>query len=51
MKPQRLAVPLEAEEVLELEAIVQEEDREAALQFLRRIRQRIQQMQLKSLRL
>ena len=50
MKLEKLAVPLDPEEMLELEAIVQDEDRDAALRFLRRLRLRIQQMQLKSVR-
>ncbi|MCL4370969.1 MAG: hypothetical protein M1380_08710 [Chloroflexi bacterium] len=50
MKPEKLAVPLDPREVLELEAIVQDKDRDAALQFLERLRLRIQQIQLKSVR-
>lgn len=50
MKLEKLAVYLDEQELLELEAIVQDGDQEAALQFLRCLRQRIQQMQAKSVR-
>ena len=50
VKLERLAVSLDEQELMELEAIVQDGDKEAALRFLRRLRQRIQQMQLKSVR-
>jgi hypothetical protein len=50
MKLEKLAVSLDKEELLEMEAIVQDQDKEAALAFLRRLRQRIQQMQNKSVR-
>ncbi len=50
MKLEKLAVALDEEELLELETIVQDGDKEAALRFLRRLRQRIEQMQAKSVR-
>jgi lactam utilization protein B len=50
MKLERVAVVLEPEEMLEMETIVQDGDPEAALQFLRRLRVRVQQMQLKNVR-
>lgn len=50
MKLQKLAVLLDEQELLELEGIVQDGDKEAALHFLRRLRQRIEQMQTKSVR-
>ena len=50
MKLEKLAVLLDEQELLELEAIVQDEDRDAALRFLRRLRLRIEQIQLKSVR-
>jgi hypothetical protein len=50
MKLERLAVLMDEQELLELETIVQDGDKEAALWFLRRLRQRIQQMQAKSVR-
>ncbi len=50
VKLEKLAVSLDEQELLELEAIVQDGDEQAALQFLRRLRQRIQRMQAKSVR-
>jgi lactam utilization protein B len=50
MKLEKMAVPLDEQELLELETIVQDGDKEAAIQFLRRLRQRIQQVQAKSVR-
>lgn len=50
MKLEKLAVPLDGEELLELEAIVQDADKEGALLFLQRLRRRIEQIQLKSVR-
>ena len=45
MKLERTAVSLEEQELMELEAIVQDEDTEAALEFLRRLRKRVLEIQ------
>ena len=50
MKLEKLAVSLDEQELLELEAIVQDADGQAAFRFLRRLRQRIRQMQAKIVR-
>lgn len=50
MKLERVSVPLDEQDLLELETILQDADKEAALMFLRRLRQQIQQMQVKRVR-
>lgn len=40
-KPQGVGVPLTAEEVVELKMIVQDEDEPAALDFVRRLRRKV----------
>ncbi len=44
-KPLGIGVPLSAEEVIELKMIVQDEDEVAALEFLRRLRRKVQEIE------
>lgn len=45
VKPEKLAVPLNEQDLMELESIVQDEDADAALLFLRGLRKKILEMQ------
>ncbi len=45
IKLAKTAVSLDEQELMELEAIVQDEDKEAALEFLRRLRKRVLEIQ------
>lgn len=44
-KPYGIGVPLSAEEVVELKMIVQDEDAAAALDFLRRLRRKVREIE------
>ena len=44
-KPQKVAIAFSLEEVVELQMIVQDEDGPAALDFLRRLRRRVQEVE------
>jgi hypothetical protein len=44
-KPQGVGVPLSVEEVIELKMIVQDEDADAALDFLRALRKKVQEIE------
>lgn len=44
-KPLNIGVPLTAEEVVELKMIVQDEDQSAALEFLRLLRRKVQEIE------
>ncbi len=45
IKPPKIAIALSPEEVVELKMIVQDEDAAAALDFARRLRQRVQEVE------
>jgi hypothetical protein len=44
-KPQKVAIAFSAEEIVELQMIVQDEDEPAELDFLRRLRRRVQEVE------
>ncbi|MEJ5197768.1 MAG: hypothetical protein WHX53_02485 [Anaerolineae bacterium] len=44
-KPPKIAIALSPEEVVELKMIVQDEDAPAALDFVRRLRRRVQEVE------
>jgi hypothetical protein len=45
VKPPKVAIAFSPEEVVELKMIVQDEDEPAALDFLRRLRRRVQEVE------
>jgi hypothetical protein len=46
-KPQGVGLPLSGEEVIELKMIVQDEDADAALEYLRRLKRRVVELEQK----
>ncbi len=46
-KPQGVGIPLSSEEVVELKMIVQDEDQDAALDYLRRLKRKVTEIEQK----